>query len=47
MKELWHYLIGRFEGGDRLVRKMGRIEDVNEYADLAAAILRELPMKEE
>ncbi len=46
MKELWHYLIGRFEGGDRLVRKMGRTQDVNEYADLAAAILRELPMKE-
>ena len=47
MKELWHYLISRFEGGERLVKKMARTQDVNEYADIAGTILRELPMRTE
>ena len=46
MKELWHYLLFRFQGGERLVKKMGRTQDVGEYADIAAELLR-LPMKEE
>ena len=46
MKELWHYLLSRFQGGERLVKKMGRTQDVEEYADIAAELLR-LPMKED
>ena len=46
-RELWHYLIRRFENADELHKRIARTKDVSVFEDAVAAVFRELPLKDE
>ena len=45
MKELWFYLIERFDGGEKYAKKMRRVKAPEEYERLEAGIFQELPLR--
>ena len=45
MKELWFYLIERFDGGEKYAKKMRRVKVLEEYERLEAGIFQELPLR--
>ena len=45
MKELWFYLIERFDGGEKYAKKMRRVKVPEEYERLEAGIFQELPLR--
>ena len=45
MKELWRCMLTRFEGGEALQSKLGRIQDPLRLEDFVDRVLRELPQK--
>ena len=47
MKELWHYLIERFIGGEELRKKLTRTKDTDVFEDTVEAVFRTLPLKDE
>ena len=47
MKELWFYLIHLFDGGERHVKRLRKATDAVEFEYAAAAILQDLPLREE
>ena len=47
MKEIWRCMLTRFEGGEALQSKLGRIQDPLRLEDFVDRVLRELPRKEE
>ncbi|MBO5868715.1 MAG: tRNA-dihydrouridine synthase, partial [Oscillospiraceae bacterium] len=46
MKENWHYLIGRFDGGDRLFKKLRKTTDVQEFCDISREIFETVPFRD-
>ena len=46
MKEVWFYLIHLFEGGEKHAKQMRRLHTPRDYEALAAAIFRELPLRD-
>ena len=45
MKELWFYLIERFDGGEKYAKKMRRVKAPEEYERLESGIFQELPLR--
>ena len=45
MKELWFYLIERFDGGEKYAKKMRRVKAPDEYERLETCIFQELPLR--
>ncbi len=46
LKENWHYLICKFEGGDKLWKQLRKTTDLNEYKAITREIFETLPMRE-
>ncbi len=44
LKENWRYLICRFDGGERLYKRLRKTTDLEEYRSLTAQILHTLPL---
>lgn len=47
MKENWSYMLGLFEGGEKLGKKLRKTTDLNEYRAITAQIFHTLPLREE
>lgn len=47
MKELWSYLIFLFDGGERHAKALRKANDPAAFLDAAAAIFRDLPLRED
>lgn len=45
MKENWHYLILRFQGGEKLYKRLRKTTDINEYLDITQEIFHTLPLR--
>ena len=45
MKELWHYLITLFVGGDELAKRIARTKDVYKFNDCISEALGSLPLR--
>lgn len=45
LKELWCYLIGQFQNGEKLAKQLRKTTDIQEYRTITAQILHTLPMK--
>ncbi len=45
MKENWHYLMGSFEGGEKLFKQLRKTTDLQEYRRITAEIFHTLPLK--
>lgn len=45
MKENWHYLICRFDGGEKLYKCLRKTTDLNEYQVITREIFHTLPLK--
>lgn len=46
LKENWHYLICKFEGGEKLWKRLRKTTDLGEYKDITREIFETLPVKE-
>ena len=44
LKENWHHLICRFEGGDKLYKRLRKTTDIQEFRSITAEIFRTLPL---
>ena len=47
LKENWHYLICRFEGADKLYKRLRKTTDLGEYRSITRQIFRTLPFRKE
>lgn len=47
MKENLHYLICRFDGGDKLYKRLRKTTDINEYKDLMHTLFATVPLAKE
>ena len=45
LKENWHYLACRFEGGEKLFKRLRKTTDLTEYRCITAEIFRTLPLR--
>ena len=45
LKENWHYLICKFDGGEKLVKRLRKTTDLNEYKAITGEIFKTLPMR--
>ncbi len=45
LKENWRYLICKFEGGEKLAKRLRKTTDLNEYREITREIFSSLPMK--
>ena len=45
LKENWHHLSERFEGSEKLYKRLRKTTDLSEYQSIAAEIFHTLPMK--
>ena len=45
MKENWHYLMGSFDGGEKLFKQLRKTTDLQEYRRITAEIFHTLPVK--
>ena len=46
LKENWHYLICRFDGGEKLFKKLRKTTDLNEYKALTKQLFHNVPLAE-
>ena len=44
LKENWHHLICRFEGGEKLYKRLRKTTDIQEFASITTEIFRTLPL---
>lgn len=44
LKENWHHLIYRFEGGEKLYKRLRKTTDIDEYRSITTEIFRTLPL---
>lgn len=44
LKENWHHLICRFEGGEKLYKRLRKTTDINEFFSITSEIFRTLPL---
>jgi tRNA-dihydrouridine synthase len=44
MKENWHYLMGRFDGGEKLFKQLRKTTDLQDYRRITAEIFHTLPL---
>lgn len=47
LKENWHYLICRFQGADKLYKRLRKTTDLDEYRSITRQIFRTLPFRQE
>lgn len=47
MKENWHYLIHRFDGSDKLYKRLRKTTDLQEYLSITHTIFHTLPLAEQ
>ncbi len=47
LKENWHFLLRRFEGSEKLGKRLRKTTDVNEFRAITAEILHTLPLRKE
>lgn len=47
LKENWHYLLCRFDGSEKLGKRLRKTTDLNEYRSITAEIFRTLPLKQD
>ena len=45
MKELWHYMLGLFDGREKLARRLRKSQDGPEYQSVVKEIFRTLPLR--
>lgn len=45
LKENWHYLICKFEGGEKLAKRLRKTTDLQEYKAITTEIFTSLPLK--
>lgn len=45
LKEHWYYLICKFEGGEKLYKRLRKTTDLEEYRAITAEIFRSLPLR--
>ena len=46
LKENWHYLICKFEGSEKLWKRLRKTTDLNEYKSISREIFNTLPMRD-
>jgi tRNA-dihydrouridine synthase len=46
MKENWHYMICRFDGGEKLFKQLRKTTDLNEYKALTKQLFHSIPLAE-
>ena len=44
LKENWHHLICRFEGGEKLYKRLRKTTDIQEFEAITTEIFRTLPL---
>ena len=44
LKENWHHLICRFEGGEKLYKRLRKTTDIHEFRSITTEIFRTLPL---
>ena len=44
LKENWHHLICRFEGGEKLYKRLRKTTDIQEFRSITTEIFRTLPL---
>jgi hypothetical protein len=47
LKENWHLLAGRFEGSEKLVKRLRKTTDLEEYENITKEIFHTLPLAAE
>lgn len=47
MKEVWFYLMGLFDGGEKLAKRIKKAREPQEYEEAVAAVFRELELRDD